>query len=101
MGRDKALQRVQGQKPIPAYIQLLPLLRKENTNGKGRLVSMQYVILRGFGQNFESANRELESEVASFIDFGWKPQGGVSAMVTVEPGGYRYCNVLQAMVKED
>lgn len=61
---------------------------------------MQYVILRGFGQNFESASKELEREAASFIGFGWKPQGGVSAMVTVEPGGYRYCNVLQAMIKE-
>lgn len=62
---------------------------------------MKYTVLRGFGSNFEAATQELDRAVAVFIDYGYKPQGGVSAMVTIKPDGYKYCDVMQAMVKED
>ena len=56
---------------------------------------MQYKVVCCQAKWMNDALKELEAEVKSLCQAGWKPQGGISIAVK----DYQWCHVCQAMVK--
>ena len=62
---------------------------------------MEYKILSVMGASEEEAVQRLERRVKSYIEEGWKPQGGVA--FDIRPFSYAKDEfyALQAMIKEE
>ena len=61
---------------------------------------MKYKVVRVTGANSISLVEELEKKVTHLMENGWKPAGGVAAVIEEKICGNMTC-LMQAMVSED